>query len=264
MRLDAIADGKLGVSEATFGVDISTMPADRVCAAILGGPLAGSGARAVFTINLDHVVKLRGDARFRRAYRNAWLKVIDGFPVFIYARIRGGAVPSRIPGPDLFEAVIRGLDSGAHRPFFVTSTDTVLEKLSTFLVEGGFPPSQVAGVSPPLGFEDDEEYSRGLANAILQHCATHLFFGVGSPKSEIWIDQYGEQLGDLYALSLGAGLDFFVGESVRAPRWLRRAGGEWVWRLASDPKRLSRRYLLESWGFASAVWDDLFARSTEK
>lgn len=96
-----------------------------------------------------------------------------------------------------------------------------------------------------------------MAAAIRDHHATHLFVGLGAPKSEIWVHEHRDLLGDVYALAVGASLDFHVGLRQRAPAWMRRLGCEWLWRMLSEPRRLLPRYLLDSWYVIPAVARDL-------
>jgi len=217
----------------------------------------GGGVRSLFTANLDHIVNLQKNAELRDAYRSAWAATIDGFPVFLYSRLRGSNIRSRVTGSDLTEHLLARLPAASSRCFLVTSTAQVAEKLATRLTARGFSPGSIAFDTPPFGFEEDGSYSSELARRVRAHGTTHLFLGVGSPKSEVWVHRYRRELGDCYALCVGAGLEFFVEEKRRAPRWMRRFGLEWFWRLAQEPRRLFRRYILNSWSFLGAVWRDL-------
>jgi len=98
-----------------------------------------------------------------------------------------------------------------------------------------------------------------LAEAIREHGTTHLFFGLGAPKSEVWIHENRHLLGDTYALAVGASLDFYVGLRKRAPIWMRNYGLEWSWRVMMEPRRLFKRYFVESWFGIWTVAMDLFA-----
>jgi len=217
----------------------------------------GSGARTVVTTNLDHVVRLPEDAAFRTAYEHAWAVTADGMPVHLYAKLRGAAAPTRVPGADLVRSLFRALDPERDRVFMVASDFQTAEQLHTDLNARGFPLEAIHCVVPPHGFETDANYSRRLAHRIRRSGTTHLVFGVGAPKSEVWIDRYRHQLGDCYALAVGAGLEFLARTKRRAPRWMQRCGLEWTWRLGQEPRRLWRRYLLGGWRFLIAVRHDL-------
>jgi N-acetylglucosaminyldiphosphoundecaprenol N-acetyl-beta-D-mannosaminyltransferase len=217
----------------------------------------GEGSRMVVTANVDHIVQLRKRADFRAAYDSAWRVTADGFPVFLYSRLRRGGAPSRVTGSDLFANVMPRLSPARHRVFFIASTEATANGLKTYLIGQGFPENSISVCVPPLGFEQDEAYSAALAQQVRQHQTTHSFIGLGAPKSEIWCYQNRGTLGDCYILSVGAGLEFFLGHKKRAPAFVQRAGMEWFWRFAQEPQRLFHRYFIESWSFFRAIAADL-------
>ncbi len=127
-----------------FGVSLSPVPIEQLVAEIADGSLPqGSGPRMVFTINLDHVVKLRENEQFRSAYDNASVVTADGTPVYVYARLRGAEV-SRITGSDLFARLMPRLDPYAHRCFFVVSERRLGEGMVADLCERGFARDRIA------------------------------------------------------------------------------------------------------------------------
>ncbi len=244
-----------------FGIDFSSRDKDALIRTLTREPVTpGSGLAMVVTANIDHVVNLLRNAKFRTAYGTAKLATADGFPVAVYARLRGADLPGRVAGPDLFAALMPALEPGRHRPFFVVSREGTGAKLRAYLVGRGFAPDEVGVVCPPFGFEHDQEFSQSLAWQVQAHGTTHLVMGVGSPKSELWLYEWREALGDCYALGIGAGIDFFVGTEVRAPGWMQTLCLEWFWRMAREPKRLARRYLLDAVLFPVAVWRDATGR----
>lgn len=238
-----------------FGLEFSTLTSSELVAEICR-PSLPEKFRLMVTANVDHIARLRNDSQFQSVYRRAWVRTIDGFPVFAYSRFRGVKIPERVTGADIFPEILRSLSSVHHRPFFVVSSERTGKRIRNLLEQRGFNYSAVRSVSPPFGFELDERYSEELLNDIRLHGTTHLFFGVGCPKSEKWLDHRRHQLGALYAFAFGAGIDFYAGTASRAPKMVRSIGMEWVWRMANEPRRLTRRYLLDSWGFISAVKDD--------
>lgn len=218
-------------------------------------PPTRGAAQMLFTANLDHIVKMRSNATFRAAYGRAAFVTADGMPVYLYARWRGVPVPERVTGADLFPALMERLDPAKHRPFFVVSDPDTAGSIETKLAERGFKDVQVT--VPPFGFEADEAYSSDLAQRIAAFGTTHLFFCVGAPKSELWLDRQREAIGPCYALAVGAGANFYAGTGRRAPRLVRVIGAEWLWRFLCEPRRLFRRYFIDSWEFLLAIADDL-------
>jgi len=240
-----------------FGLNFSPKSQAELAAQITRDRIGeGAGLRCIYTANLDHIVQLRRNPELRQAYSRAWAVTADAMPVFLYAKARR-ALPMRVTGSDLFADVLGSLTPGEHRCFFVPSSNETARLLIGHLMARGFDRASIDYDVPPLGFENDADYSLNLAGHIRAHGTTHLFFGVGAPKSEIWIDEHREMLGDCYVLCAGAGLDFFVGTKQRAPVIFQRFGFEWFWRFSHEPRRLFRRYFIDSWSFIAAVGEDL-------
>jgi N-acetylglucosaminyldiphosphoundecaprenol N-acetyl-beta-D-mannosaminyltransferase len=241
-----------------LGIRFSSLSFDAILEDVISSEIPPEApVRLMVTANIDHVVHLRRDAAFAQAYADAWIATADGMPVYLYARWRGAAVPARVTGADFFAAMMRRLLPERHRPFFVASTHETADRLRTALKGAGFSPETIGFDVPPQGFDQDTTYSDVLARRIRDHGTTHLVFGVGSPKSEIWIDAHKGEIGSCYAFAFGAGLDFFAGVQRRAPIWMRKTGFEWFWRLIHNPRRLFRRYVFHSWRFIWAMKDDL-------
>jgi exopolysaccharide biosynthesis WecB/TagA/CpsF family protein len=247
-----------GPAGRLFGFAISRLTRSEQVAALLQSPAVGGGVRLVVTMNLDHVVRLRRTPEFRDAYGRAAVVTLDGAPVWLYGAVRGVGAP-RCTGADMFADLETALRPSDHRPFFVLSSAPTAEGLTARLCARGFSTSSLGFAVPPFGFETDEAASFALAAAIRAHRATHLVMGLGAPKSELFVDRFRDSLGDLHALCVGSAPDFVVGVRRRAPPILRRMGLEWLWRALEEPKRLLRRYFLDSWSFIPAVFDDLKA-----
>ncbi|WP_162888087.1 WecB/TagA/CpsF family glycosyltransferase [Sphingomonas mesophila] len=243
-----------------FGVEISVVAERELVAELLAPIPRGSGARLVATMNLDHVVNLRINPAFRDAYRSAWRVTIDGAPVFAYARLAGVRVPERVPGADLFATLVPMFRPGVHRLFFVVSSPDVVAAMTELLCRQGFARDELAFDIPPFGFQNDAAASASLAARIKAFNATYLVLAVGAPKSEIWTCRHAADIGDVNVLCIGAAVEFVTGLKRRAPRWMRRAGLEWLWRVGSEPKRLFKRYFVDSFGFARAIAADRRSR----
>lgn len=246
---------------AVFGISFSPLSQAELVTRLVDDPVPpGTGPRVLVTTNLDHVVQLQHHRGFRAAYDRAWTATADGMPIFLYAKLRGGGAPGRVTGAGLFADLMRRLAPERHRCFFLASSEETAAALADHLLARGFPASAVDHVTPPFGFETDAAYSERLAARIDEHGPTHLFLGVGAPKSEIWVHRHRDRLGDCYVLPVGAGLDFFVGRRRRAPEWVQATGFEWLWRFAQEPRRMFRRYFVDSWTFLHAIRRDLAER----
>ena len=250
------------MTKPVLGLNFSMAGESELTQTIVEAPVpSGEGPRVVATANLDHVVNLSVNDDLKQAYTRAWVITADGMPVYLYARLRGLMLPGRVTGSDLCRSILGRLSPDDHRLYFVVGSTDTADRLRAEMVDRGFAPSALRLRVPPFGFENDDSFSREVAEEIGQHGTTHLFFGVGSPKSEVWTNRYRALFGDCYVLNFGAGLDFFAGTKARAPQILRATGFEWAWRLALEPRRLFRRYLINSWRFLWVVGADMAGRN---
>ena len=101
----------------------------------------------------------------------------------------------------------------------------------------------IAGIEDgPIGLEHAPQ-DEALVARIADAGANVVLVALGAPKQELWIDAHRERLAPAVAVGVGAALDFVAGAARRAPRWVRSAGLEWLFRLLHEPRRLARRYL---------------------
>jgi exopolysaccharide biosynthesis WecB/TagA/CpsF family protein len=221
---------------------ISALPLAEAAALICRN--AGSAAaQNVFTLNLDHVVKMRKDTKFRAAYLRAGLITADGFPIVLACSLQGKQV-SRVAGSDLITPIIAEAARSGKSVYLFGSNSHVLSKTSRLLHERNAGLT-IAGVfAPPQGFDPSSEDARRCIEAIGNSGADLCFVALGAPKQELFADQAKSILPNVSFVCIGAGLDFIAGAQVRAPYWMQRWNLEWLWRAASDPRRLLYRYLL--------------------
>lgn len=212
-------------------------------------------AALVVTLNVDHTVQLRGDLAFRKAYDRARLRVCDGAPLLALARLCGVRLPGRVTGADLMLDVCALAAQLGLRVFVAGGSTPVLAAgLATLRVR--YPGLHITGASPPLHFEDTEddvalrEQMRFAAPDVVMVC-------FGAPRSEIWVAKHLDDHPAAY-LCVGAAIDFAAGAQRRAPRWMQRAGLEWLHRLVREPRRLWRRYLVRDAAFLPLALRELW------
>ncbi|AYO85505.1 glycosyltransferase [Methylobacterium brachiatum] len=230
-----------------FGYSFHTGSAPAIVAAVAAHHAVGP--RTIVTANVDHIVQLAEDADFRDAYARAAARTLDGMPLVWLARAASGRPAERITGHDLLACVLADPPPFARRVFFVAARQDAADTLTTRLQAAGLPDGAVASAVPPFGFEDDASYGRALAERIRTHGTTLLVMGVGAPKSEIWVDRQGRALGNPVVFCVGEALSVAAGYVPRAPWLMQRLGLEWVFRFLCAPRRLFRRYFIESWRF---------------
>jgi N-acetylglucosaminyldiphosphoundecaprenol N-acetyl-beta-D-mannosaminyltransferase len=212
---------------------------------------AGRGG-AVFTPNVDHVVRAERDPAFRKAYDRADLKLADGAPLVWVSRLLGPRLPERVAGADLAWPLLERAAARRWRVALVGGAPGAAERVAALARErlGLEALTECPRLEPcGRGAEGDEAAARVAA------ARPHLVLAAfGAPKQELWIDRHREQLAPAVLAGVGASLDFIAGHVRRAPRWVSRMGMEWFWRLASEPRRLWRRYLVDDPAFLGIVW----------
>lgn len=203
----------------------------------------------VVTPNVDHLLRLRQDEEFRRAYTDAGLVLADGVPLLWLARIQGTPLKAKVSGSDFLVEFCRLAAQRGRRVFFVGGREGVARQAADVL-KRNFPGLMVAGTyCPSEGFEDKEDENRHIIETVKHQEPDILFVAAGTPKQEKWLLHYWPQLDPIVCIGVGAGFDFVSGRIRRAPRWMRNGGLEWLWRLAHEPRRLFYRYIIEDFPF---------------
>ncbi len=198
----------------------------------------------VFTPNVDHIVVAEEDAAFRAAYARADLALVDGTPVVWAARLLGSPLPEKISGSDLIRPLAERAAARGWRVYFLGGRPGVALEAKSIL-EREYPGLQVVGTSAPMiDLSKDISEQREAIEAIRDARPDLLFLALGAPKQEIFAHRIRAVVGPVVMLGIGASLDFVTGAAKRSPTWMSALGIEWIYRLAQEPDRLWKRYLL--------------------
>jgi len=199
------------------------------------------GFRFIVTPNVDHLVRVSKEPDvFNPLYEASWLSVCDSRILELLAKFSG--IPLKaVPGSDLtqqlFDNVITKDD-----PITVIGADK--EIIET--VKSLYGLDKINHYEPPFGLRHKPDEVAKTAEFIAKNPARYVFICVGSPQQEM-VAKACLDRGDCVGLGLcvGASLDFLSGRTKRAPKWMQNARIEWLHRLASEPKRLWKRYLID-------------------
>jgi len=212
---------------------------------IIEGWIERGERRYTCVTGVHGIMESQRDERLRHIHNAAGLVTPDGMPLVWLCRLGGMRCVERVYGPDLLLAYCARTQATGRRHFFYGGAPGVAEALAARLQQR-FPGLCVAGTySPPfrpLTPAEDEDVVRRIDAA----AADIVWVGLSTPKQERWMHAHVGRLAAPALIGVGAAFDFVSGRKRQAPRWMQRSGLEWSFRLASEPRRLWRRYLVNN------------------
>ncbi|MFV0295195.1 MAG: WecB/TagA/CpsF family glycosyltransferase [Hyphomicrobiaceae bacterium] len=199
--------------------------------------------RYVCACDVHSLMRAHDDPQHMRALRGAQMVVPDGTPLVWVSRLRGEKRIGRVPGPDLLSLICEHSEKEGWSHYFYGGAEGVAGKLAERLARH-YPGINIAGTHCPPFRPLSADESRDDIARIDASGADIVWIGLGCPKQEQWMLDHERELQGRILIGVGAAFDFHTGRIERAPKWMRDNGLEWLHRLASEPKRLWRRYLL--------------------
>ncbi|TBN57989.1 glycosyltransferase [Glaciihabitans arcticus] len=238
-----------GTRGSVVGVPIDALSSRQLVDEIFGWVAdAGAPARSALGVNA-HVVNLAAsDSVFARDVARADLAYADGQSVVWAARLLGTPVPERVATTDLIHPLAERAAAEGVRMFFYGGRPGVAALAA----------ERLGAAHPGLAITVRDGYVAAagmdaLVDEINASGAGLLFVGLGDPLQQRWIAEHRDALTVPAVLSCGGLFDWTSGSNRRAPRWMIRAGLEWLWRLIIEPRRLARRYLVGNPAFVLRV-----------
>ena len=245
--------GTLPGKVTLFGVPVDNLTlaetADRVEQLIQRGP-----THQHVVVNVDKLVKLQRDPELRAAILDCDLINADGQPVVWAARWLGTPLKERVTGIDLFDALLTRCATRGYRPFLLGARAEIVERVAGIVRARGV---TLAGYRNGYWSAAEEP---AVVEAVAATRPDILFVALSSPRKELFLRRWKETLRVPFVMGVGGTFDVVAGEVRRAPRWMQRAGLEWLYRLGQEPRRMWRRYLVEDARFVPLLWREWRAR----
>lgn len=201
------------------------------------------------SVNAAKLVALRGDPEMQRMIASCGLITADGQSVVWGVRLLGAKLPERVAGIDLMTRMLAAAEMKGYSVYVLGARREVLDTALTRLRER-YPRLRVAGSRDGYYAEDE---AAAVCEEIRGSGADILFVAMSSPRKEYFLGERGATLGVPFTMGVGGSIDVIAGLTRRAPGLLQRAGLEWAYRLAQEPRRLARRYLTTNARFAAMV-----------
>lgn len=194
----------------------------------------------VVTPNADHIARLRRFRELFPVYHGAWLCLLDSHVIANIANLFGVSTPQVSTGTDVTALLLSSL---------LSQDVAIIGFNPTYLpaLQERCPATNFILHTPPMNLLKNPEAFAAARDFAVKTNARFTLIGLGSPLQELLaqaIAAHPDSTG--IGLCIGAALEFCAGVKPRAPAWMQRAGLEWFHRLVRDPRRLSRRYLIDN------------------
>lgn len=223
----------LGVAMSAMDLQVATRAVLEACEQRKKGYVCVTGVHGV--------TEAQKDEDFRQILNGAFLNTCDGMPLVWVGKREHGARAQRVYGPDLMLEIMRATQDGKFTHFFYGGAPGVADALKAAMEER-FPGVRIVGTYCPPFRPLNAEEDAALTVLMEERRPDMLWVGLSTPKQERFMAAYLPRLAATVAFGVGAAFDFHTGRMREAPRWMMRAGLQWLHRLCSDPRRLWKRY----------------------
>ncbi len=214
-------------------------------------------SRCVFFANAHTLNLTETNNEYRDVVNSADHVLGDGTGIRWASKINGTPVKDNVNGTDLMPEFFRATAKRHHR-YYLLGADVPTVRQAAATARENFPDARQVGYHH--GFVKNADASARVIAEINAARPDVLLVGMGNPLQEQWINEHRHELKVPLIIAVGGLLDFWAGTFSRAPRWLRKLGHEWMWRLCMQPADKSRRYLLGNPLFLYRVLRRRFAR----
>jgi N-acetylglucosaminyldiphosphoundecaprenol N-acetyl-beta-D-mannosaminyltransferase len=251
-------NGSYRPASAIFGIPIDLAQPAELLRTITRWA-ADEQTRRVMYVNAHVVNQSQGLPELGRALRAADLVYCDGYGVRLAARALDLAIPHRMTGADWIWGLATLCELSGSSIYLLGSEPPIAHEASARL-RRWYPRLEIAGAHHGY-FALDSPHNDRVIEDINAARPDIVLVGMGTPKQELWVDRYADRLDGAVVWTVGALFDYVSGHTPRAPRWLADNGLEWIFRLAIEPRRMWRRYLLGNPAFLGKVLTE--ARRTQ-
>ena len=227
---------------SVLGVDLDNI-SGRQAAELLETAIDRRDGRAhsVFIVNAHTLNLAASDPDYQRTLNAADYVLADGTGVRWAAQLQGVPLLENLNGTDFLPTLL-GQSAGRRRSYFMLGADWRTIGLAADYARNAFPQWHLAGCHH--GYLGDERLTADVIAEINRLRPDLLLVGMGNPIQERWIAQHLPRLDVAVCMGVGGLFDFWAGNVSRAPKWLRRCGQEWLWRLYQQPLLKARRYII--------------------
>ena len=192
------------------------------------------------TLNPEMVVSAQNDKKFKKIINDADIVVPDGVGIIWAAKVRNMQVKERITGVDLVWELAEIANRKKYKFYLLGAEDNVA-KQTTDILKNKFPNVKIVGAETGGKIKSEISSPRSLIERIKKSKPDILLVAFGHQKQEKWISKYKDELNIPLSIGVGGAFDYISGRISRAPKWMRKLGFEWLYRLVGEPWRIKRQ-----------------------
>jgi N-acetylglucosaminyldiphosphoundecaprenol N-acetyl-beta-D-mannosaminyltransferase len=194
------------------------------------------------TPNAGHITNIFNYPEVSEIYSIAELSLIDGWPIAVAAKNASKLKITRVTGSDLLPELFTQLTKDV-RVGIVGGNDESLIRQS---LETRFPDLNIQIIDTSQWTNSVYDIRR-LRELVQYNALSIVLLCLGHPKQELLAKElknydWAGSRPD-WIMCVGATIDFLTGEQKRAPKVIQKIGLEWFYRLATNPKKFTQRYL---------------------
>ena len=223
----------------------------------------GGGGFVCFT-NVHTVTESTRDALLGQALKNAFLCAPDGLPLVWLSKFKRGTIPERVCGPDFTPAFLTRFPK-FHHGFIGGQPGQAGKIIQRFDLDGVAEDTPIRPYSSENAVEDWNHFlTHFRAKRPGLEFPDAVWIGLGAPKQEFWMNTIAPLAPRTLFFGVGAAFDFLTETKTRAPGWMQKSGIEWIYRLAQEPGRLWKRYLVNNFTFVMRGIVELLSENLKK
>ncbi len=200
-------------------------------------------------VNADKINKLNENERLKQIVNSCGIINADGESVIKASKYLGMPLPERVAGIDLMQSLVKLSEKKGYSVYLLGAKQVVVEKTAEVLKKL-HPNLNLVGIHN--GYFDETKWPE-ISNEIKSVHPDFVFVGITSPVKEYLIEFLQDDGNDSVFMGVGGSFDVISGVIPRAPKWMQKAGLEWLFRVIQEPRRLFKRYFFGNWKFIISI-----------
>ncbi len=225
-----------------LGVGINSITHQEVLEFLLKGLKSETKKLFVVTPNSEILVRAHHNTKFKQILNDASLALPDGTGVILAGKILGKKFKEKVAGVDIMENLCQMAADYGFTVGFLGGGAKIAERASECLKKKY---SKLKVIFTKSGGKINENGEPGGGNDLDKIPPVDiLLVAFGAPKQEVWISEHFDRLPVKIVIGVGGAFDYFSGRVLRAPKWVQKAGFEWLFRLILEPWRFKRQLVL--------------------